>query len=376
MNTIPIVFSTDNTFVPYCGVAIYSLIKNASIDNTYEIFVLYNRLSKSSVERLESLSTSNALVKCVCINELTKDLVVTEVGHIKSASAYRIFIPELFRKYKEVIYLDSDVIVCDDISELYSTDISGYALGAVHALIPDNDKYYEKVLHIEKDDYFNAGVLLINIDDFLDNQISEKAVELLKSRSDFKFMDQCALNISCQNKVRFIDKKWNFEWMYLFGKYDESYEINNPSIIHYDSVEKPWSNIGEKWADVFWKYARETIFYEEILQNSNLELTGEILRNIGADCFGKRIAIYGAGYIGRRFVRSLQKMKICDVALWVDKDYINKADEIMAVNPIDDLFVTSVDYIIITVLDKKISRDIKNVLVEKGLEESKIKQYQ
>lgn len=372
MNIIPIVFATDNNFVPYCGVAVSSLLENASSDNEYRIYIIYDVLSQHNVYKLENLSTKNIVVKCICIHDYISNLIVTESGHIKIASAYRIFIPEIFSEYDKVLYIDSDVVVCEDVAILYASDIGNSVIGATNAIVSKNDSYYKKVLNISREDYFNAGIILINIEQFRKDKIKERCIELLRERTDFQFMDQCALNIACQGKVSFLDKKWNYEWMYLFGEYDGFEEMSNPSIIHYDSIEKPWTNPGEKWADVFWKCARKTPFYEEILQRSYLSITGEVIRKLGPDCIGKKIAVYGAGYVGKRFVRNVIQMNICDIVLWVDRDYQNKKSNIMKIEDVSEIYNINCDYIFVAIIDNKVANSVKAMLVENGMDEKRI----
>lgn len=376
MKTIPVVFATDEKFVPYCGVAIYSLICNANPNNKYEISVLYDEISDMSINRLEHLSNEYAYVKCICIHENIKNIIVTEYGHLTIAAAYRIISAELFSDYGKILYIDSDTVICDDVSKLYESSIGDNILGAANALVAKNDLYYKNVLSIDLENYFNSGVLLINTESFINNRIKEKCIEHLKNRKDFQFMDQDALNISCQGKVQFIDKRWNYEWMFQFGNYEKVDIIDDPGIIHYDSIEKPWTNPGAKYSDIFWKYARETVFYEEILQKSYLSITGEVLRNLGADAIGKDIAIYGAGYVGKRFARNLKQLGICNVCLWVDRDYQDKKNEIMTVNGVDALFNTEFDFVLITIHNTETKYKIKEMLIEHGIEEHKIKLIQ
>ncbi|MDA0624950.1 glycosyl transferase family 8, partial [Acinetobacter baumannii] len=78
--------------------------------------------------------------------------------------------------------------------------------------------------------YFNSGVLFINVKAWNDFQVFEKFNQLISKR-DYKFPDQDVLNILLENKVNFIDEKFNFF----------TQEKIHPVLIHFVSSPKPWS---------------------------------------------------------------------------------------------------------------------------------------
>ena len=101
------------------------------------------------------------------------------------------------------------------------------------------------------------------------------------------FVDQCILNAVCKNSYVELEPSWNVEWHLSFQTSDlkenlktEDYlryskSFNKPFIIHYTSRIKPWNTPNLPLADRFWYYARQTIFYEEILYNNMRDITGK-----------------------------------------------------------------------------------------------------
>ena len=130
-----------------------------------------------------------------------------------NATYYRFFIPALFPEYDKVFYLDSDIIVLGDISELYEVDLCDNLIGAVQeevmSIVQVFGNYVEKGLGIEVNKYFNAGVMLMNLKELRKIRIEEKFIDLL---GKFKFevtQDQDYLNVLCENRVTYFDLAWN-----------------------------------------------------------------------------------------------------------------------------------------------------------------------
>ena len=118
---IPICFATDDNYVPFLTVALASLLDNASKENFYNIYILTSNLSLENTNSIKKHETENSSIEFVSLsNELDK---VQSMFHLRDyyskETYYRIFIPNLFPQYEKVIYLDCDITVLGDISELY-----------------------------------------------------------------------------------------------------------------------------------------------------------------------------------------------------------------------------------------------------------------
>lgn len=375
---IPVVFATDDNYVPYCGVAITSLIANTNRDKNYVVYIMYDKLSSMSIYRLESLTCSNVKVKCINIHSYIQNLKVVEYNHLTIASAYRLIIPELFTQYDKIIYLDSDIVVNRDIAEMYDIEIKDNILGACHGYYREDDdmwmcNHITKTLGISLESFFNAGILIINCKQFIQNRVKEKCFDLLSTRKDLIFMDQCALNIVCKGKVKMICSCWNYEWMFLFSNNDEEIQLmDNPAIIHYDGISKPWDRPNMVLANVFWKYARSSDFYEEILYKAQINNMRALLDVLGVSEQYKNVAIYGAGNIGKQYVDKILQLNLINIVTWVDKNYQDKKDTRFPVSSIETLYTSNYDHLIIALGNREIAMSVKEMLVSNGIREEKI----
>ena len=165
---IPIFFASDDNYVPLLATAIKSLLTNASKEYTYKIYVLTTNMSQDKREKIAEMATSNSTIEFIALaKELDKVKHLFRLrDYYSKETYYRFFIPDLFPKYKKVIYLDCDLIILGDISDLYYTNISNYLVAAAHeqtfSQFPPFDRYPEEVLGVKLKNAFNAGMLLIN----------------------------------------------------------------------------------------------------------------------------------------------------------------------------------------------------------------------
>ena len=167
---IPIFFAVDDNYIPFLGVALKSLIENASNGYRYSIKVLYTNVSDVNKSRIINYQNENFSIEFVDLNkqvEKIRDKLYTR-DYFSNTTYYRLLIPELYPEYNKVLYLDSDIVVLKDISKLYNTNINGKLLAAapddVIQTIEVFRNYAEKVVGVlDYRNYFNAGILVMNL---------------------------------------------------------------------------------------------------------------------------------------------------------------------------------------------------------------------
>lgn len=264
---IPIFFACDNNFVKYTVVSMKSIMCNASAEYNYRIHILHMDIDEEQQKKINEMAEENFEI---CFENVKQylDSVSDKLpirDYYSKTTYYRMFIAEMFPEYDKAIYIDSDTIVLGDLSELYIKELGDNYVGAAkeQAMVQVDayGTYVEKVLGIDRNNYFNAGVLLINCIAFRKNNILEKFIELLDVYTFVVTQDEDYLNLLCHNRVLWIEQQWNTE---VFGEiaYDES----KFKVLHYIMVSKPWHYVDCRLGEYFWKYAKETFVYEEIKQ--------------------------------------------------------------------------------------------------------------
>lgn len=265
-NHIPVFFSTDDNYVPYLDVAIRSLIENASKEFEYRIVVLNTGLDPENVEKVKKNECSGFTIDFVDISEYVEEIKARfkNVYHFSVATYYRLFIASLFPQYKKIVYLDCDLVVLGDISELYHMDMDDNILAAVVdgyvSGTPEFREYAEFSIGVDPDRYINAGVLVINLEEFRKDKIQEKFIRLIKEY-DFDLLDpdQAYLNYLCQGKISPLQRSWNTEAI------NSSVQAKK-NIVHYALYKKPWQYDDVIYGEFFWDYAKDSPFYSLILK--------------------------------------------------------------------------------------------------------------
>ncbi len=261
---IPVFFAVDNGYIPFLSVALRSLIDNTSKENIYAIKILYTNVTEENKIKIKKYETENISIEFVDLNkqlEEIKEKLYTR-NYFSNTTYYRLFIPELYPEYDKAVYIDSDTVCLSDIAELYNTDmgdnlIAGIPDGVIQAIDIFKD-YVERVVGVaDYNNYFNAGVIVMNLKELREYKFEEKFIYMLGKIRFEVAQDQDYLNRLCKGRVKIIDYSWNR--MPIMGKRDG--EIN---LIHYNLGAKPWYFDDVLYQEYFWKYAEKTEFYNEI----------------------------------------------------------------------------------------------------------------
>ncbi len=263
---IPVFFSTDDNYIPFLDVALSSMIENASRAYKYRIVVLNTGLDPDNIAKIKQREQEGFFIDFIDISDDLKSIKARfkNVYHFSIVTYYRLFIASLFPQYDKVVYLDCDIVVLGDISELYNTDLGDNIIAAAPEQFVQNTHefrtYAEKALGVNPDLYVNAGVLVINLDRFREEMIEKRFVDLITAY-DFDLLDpdQAYLNYLCEGKIHVLPNGWNKEPMPLPCEGEKN-------IVHYALYKKPWQYDDVLDGEYFWYYAKRSSFYDVILR--------------------------------------------------------------------------------------------------------------
>ena len=282
LEVIPIFFAVDDGYAPFLAVALQSLIENSSKNYYYSIKILYTNINEQNKKKINKYKTDNVNIEFVDLNyyiEEVKDKLYTRDYYTKT-TYFRLFIPDLYPQYDKALYLDSDIVVLGDIAELYNTNIKGNLVAAVPddviQTIPIFSEYAEKVVGVANyKNYFNAGILLMNLDEFRRMKFQDKFLYLLETVKFTVAQDQDYLNRLCKGRVTLVDKTWNRMPINMEGINEKDIKI-----IHYNLSYKPWHFDNILYQEYFWKYAEKTEFAKQIKEIKNSYTEEERFRDM------------------------------------------------------------------------------------------------
>lgn len=325
MNIVPIVFACDSNYLPLTYVAIYSILKHRKKLCYLKFYILipagtdrkyYDKNWKYNDYEIRYIEISG---------NYFADLEI-KGSHITFPTYYRLLIPDVLKEYDKCIYLDVDTLVCGDIYELFILNTENAYLAAGLGIdtffTEEREKSLAGYLQIPSArNYFNAGVLVMNLKKMRSEKVVCRFLECSKKR--WICQDQDVLNICCYGKTKIFSLRYNV-YSLGFGYRKEMLEtrfsaseieegLTNPCIIHYATKEtKPWFNLNAIKSDDWWKVARESMpaeIYEEIYLRAEKETKSHKVSDLGPKLYLYRKAIiFGSGKAGKGLLDILEKI--------------------------------------------------------------------
>ena len=222
-----ILCATDEKYAPYCGVMLTSFLENHKAFHTEVYIIVKSRLkAEKKLKRLEKRYD----VEVNIIEFPFTDVVSTiDICHeyLTVETLYRLFVTDILPKELDrVLYLDCDIIVDGDVSEMYFSDMDGVSALVVkdapgHTLF----NMPERLGYPAEKGYFNAGMIMINLEYWRKHDISSKCYAFLKKNiGNLTFFDQDVLNVILQDSRRFVSFEYNFQEPIVLKELFDFYE--------------------------------------------------------------------------------------------------------------------------------------------------------
>ena len=290
-DVVPVVFAADNNYAPILTCAIGSMLENADPSRYYDVVVLNTNIGGSKQDMIKQHFSryKNARITFYNVWRMVKDYKLdTNNAHISVETYFRFLAQDILSAYDKVVYLDSDLVVNGNVAELFDVKMGDNLIAAtldidylanLNIRGGDRMKYSLDVLNLKNPyAYFQAGVMVFNTAEL---RRYHTVPEWLRIASNpiFIYNDQDILNSECQGRVVYLPADWNVTHN-IFGRAEKLYPLapnsvfddyqaarRAPKVVHFAGAIKPWQNASCDMASYFWKYARNTPFYEVIIQD-------------------------------------------------------------------------------------------------------------
>ena len=269
--TIDIIMSSDDGYIQNSAATIASILLNCDASSRFRFHILDGGITSGKKEKLLKLKKLRDFeIKFYDMTKYDWSMFPDNRMHTTLATYYRLRIPEIMPKHiQKALYLDGDMIIEQDLRELWDIDISNYVLGAI-----EDEEGIESGTRLGlTKKYFNAGVLLLNLNRLRKTNLLKDSVTYLeKNRKKIIYQDQDILNGLFNTQYRDLPLKWNVNSsMYSLADAKHTYTDDDmkiarrsPGIIHFSGDKfKPWywGWIPHPLADEYWKYLKYTEFY-------------------------------------------------------------------------------------------------------------------
>lgn len=263
---IPIFTTADDDHILELIVLISSIADKSSDDNIYDIRIMHEGLSKHNIRRLRHLKFKNVEL---LVTDVT-DLIATYTSAVSTlmrplapmTEFYRFFIPCMYPRIQQAIYVDNDVVLCDDIAQLLNVDMKDSIICAPHSAVSDTEEmaeYVRSFLGINPEEYLDAGILILNMNAYREHGVLTKLIEFLTERKPESLATaDDALSYICRGRITWLDAVWGAQ------SYEERADMH-PSLIHYNYYKKPIYYLDSPYSEAFWTVASRTAFFEDIM---------------------------------------------------------------------------------------------------------------
>lgn len=385
---INITYISDENYAVITAVSINSLRMNRNRKDLYHIHFISVNVSKEIICKLKQMEEPNFLIDVIPFEINENEYKKEEVSATPAAVA-KFFLPDLLPELEKVIYLDGDMVVQKDLGKLYETSLDdSYAAVVRDIWIEKGNNGLLRKLNCGIKRYFNSGMMVLNLKRMREENIPEQLIEYRKNGINYH-MDQDALNVVFKDEVKCLPYLYNYmPAMHEAFSEEQIYDIygidtactscevmSEAVIIHFiglDNKNKPWRVYVPYLTDLFMKYYRSTPFAEDGYYDMK-----QIKQNIKAQYLfpfelvpqNSRIAIWGAGQVGRVFYRQIEATQYCIVVAWADKRAAKTDDKL-----IDPELLTGLDveYVVIAIKRESVAEEIRDQLRKMGFSEDKI----
>ncbi|MDF7675062.1 glycosyltransferase [Acetobacteraceae bacterium ESL0709] len=279
---LAVVLCVDVAYARYAFVTIQSVLDNLDVGTYVKFYIFHEKINESCIFMGQTLfNTKFSSIEFVDLSPLIGGRRFNELHHWNRTVYYSGLIPEILRgRHRYALYLDADVLVCHDVTELPGLMDISKGVGAVagYPLVSyqiDNDPVYSGM---NRQDYereiiglqgnqkrFNSGVMLFNLD-VIDKDFTRKY--LSAAERHFAYTDEDVANFLLKGRVCYLDLAWN-----VMLDYDRSifaidandphlkYCLQHPKILHYLNNPKPWDGLKGSFADLY----RQKLAYIDLL---------------------------------------------------------------------------------------------------------------
>ena len=268
--TINIALNFNDDYMLPALVSIYSLF-NSNKEENIHVYILESNIceaNKNKILKLTSIFDHKTIEFVKVDRDLLKKFPLTERRkEIPYETYYKIFLAEKLTNIDKIIYIDSDVLVVDEIRSLWDTDVEEmYCAGVFDGFIEfDDSGHKESVLKMtENAQYINWGLAVMNLKKIREERKTEEAINLAEKYETLKYVDQDILNQVFQGGIKYIDMMYNFAGWNMRTYPDR---INTAKILHFTGRKKPWhvNNYEHPYFNIYQEY----IFKIEAFEISN-----------------------------------------------------------------------------------------------------------
>ncbi|WP_028274600.1 glycosyltransferase family 8 protein [Atopococcus tabaci] len=249
-NRLAVITTANGAFLPHAAVLISSVLQTKHPDTRIDFFILDDGISLPHKDTLNHMVADEQAT--LSYLQVDADYYHSFVSNERFPDAvyHRISIPDLLEEldYDRALYLDSDMIVREDLRELWNTPLEGNIVGAVED-VGFHPRFQQMGVQTRNGKYFNSGMLLFDLNRWREEAIGEKVFAFIaKNAEKLHFYDQDALNAVLHDRWLPLHPRYNAQTGLLTkenihpdpeGEKRHEEARNRPAVVHFNGVHKP-----------------------------------------------------------------------------------------------------------------------------------------
>lgn len=299
-----IMYLCDNNYAYIAGISILSLMDNNKDVKDITFYIVEDGIDEDNKNKLKNIVDRYHRSVFFISKPDLKPLLGEKIQlHWWIENVFsRVFLQEVFKEYLNVnrlLYIDCDTLVLGSIEDLWNTRLDSYiGAGVCEAM----GNLHKKAIGLKNiDNYYNAGVFLIDLAKWRKYEIDKKASIFVKShKGKLEYADESVLNGVLSSQLMSVDPKYNVTSLTVYfnekelKKYRKSYHtytdeerkaaLSDPRIVHFTSTfldNRPWvEDCSHPFKDKWNYYKSKSPWKDRELAKDNRSKKKRIARNI------------------------------------------------------------------------------------------------
>ncbi len=270
MSKINVLYCFDNNFWRMAAVSVRSMMLCQKKPENIVVYCMVAPHTRGKRLMCRLVSKYGARIVWRVVKKSENPYRARDFSRWSPVIFYRLFAYRMFPDANKMLYLDSDTLVCGDLTQLFNTDLAGCAVGAVRDMAVIEQRNHKLDIehvrmflgkYLKNDLYVNSGVLLINMQELAQYESNLLAVDVA-----LKYPDQDLLNVGLDGKIYELPLKYNFE-----PAVDTGRTLCKPVICHFYAI-KPYFYMPDRVEQYsqFFKMATPLGFYPEDFARSDI----------------------------------------------------------------------------------------------------------
>lgn len=232
-------------YLVHTGITMCSIMQS-NLEHTFVFHVLLNDISSDDKDRMKKLVEGT---QCGITLYYINDKIFKDMLHEDGVAGYfyRFLIPRIVgaEGVRRVLYVDGDIMCQGDLAPLMEADLEGN----IAACAEDSPTGKAEGLNrLHTADYFNSGMMMIDVEMWNQGNLSRKAaamaIERRRAGTHLKTHDQDILNVLLDKKFKKVSRKYNWTYNMSLGGFLQKQRqfVYKPDavLIHFTGLVKPW----------------------------------------------------------------------------------------------------------------------------------------